>query len=89
MPSRPLKLSEMARRLGVPILWLRAEAEAGRVPHLRTGSGMLFDSETIERILSDRARQEGMSDARRHQRTGSTRARGIPRAQTDRGAAGI
>jgi excisionase family DNA binding protein len=57
--NRPTKLSEMARRLGVSTAWLRAEAEAGRLPHVRAGTGMLFDAATVERILSERARKEG------------------------------
>ncbi len=57
---RPLKLSEMARRLGVSVSWLRQEAEAGRLPHLRAERGILFDPETIERMLLERAASEGV-----------------------------
>lgn len=51
----------MARRLGVTAKWLRNEAEAGRIPHLAAGRRLLFDAETVERLLTERAR--GVKDA--------------------------
>lgn len=59
--ERPLRLSEMARVLGVSVRWLRAEAERGALPHVKTDRGMLFDRVTIERTLSERAKTEGVS----------------------------
>jgi hypothetical protein len=50
-------LNQTARLLFVPASWLRAEADAGRVPCLRAGSAYLFDVETVERLLLDRARR--------------------------------
>ena len=47
----------MARHLRVPVAWLRAEAEAGRIPHLRAGTQLLFDPATVEHILQERAKQ--------------------------------
>lgn len=61
--ERPLKLAEMARILGVSVKWLRAEAERGALPHVKTDRGMLFDRVTVERILVDRAKSEGVSRA--------------------------
>lgn len=52
--KRPLHLGAMARQLRVPAKWLRAEAEAGRIPHLRAGSALLFDPEVVERIVLQR-----------------------------------
>ena len=49
----------MARRLRVPARWLRAEAEAGRVPCLKADNALLFDPETVERVLWERARRGG------------------------------
>jgi hypothetical protein len=49
----PLRL--MARRAMVPLEWLRGEAEANRVPHLRAGRQFLFHPETVERVLVERA----------------------------------
>lgn len=53
----PLYLGAMARRLRVPAKWLRAEADSGRIPHLRAGSVLLFDPEAVERIVLERVRE--------------------------------
>lgn len=58
-----MKLSEMARYLGVSIAWLRAEADRGALPHVRTDRGMLFHRATVERLLADRAKREGVPGA--------------------------
>jgi hypothetical protein len=54
-----LPLGPTARRFRVPVGWLKAEAEAGRIPHLRAGKAFLFDPQMVERVLLERARQEG------------------------------
>lgn len=54
--KKPLYLGAMARRLRVPATWLRAEAEAGRIPHIRAGRALLFDAETVERLILERLR---------------------------------
>ncbi len=48
-------IGPMARRLGVPVRWLRAEADAGRIPHLRAENVLLFDPNAVERELRKRA----------------------------------
>ena len=53
-----------ARRLHVTTKWLRAEADAGRIPHLNADGRLLFDPECIERALLERARTEGMREGR-------------------------
>jgi hypothetical protein len=50
---KPLHVA--ATHLGVPVTWLRAEAEAGRVPHLKIGRRFMFNVEAVERHLVDRA----------------------------------
>jgi len=50
-----ISMHVMARQLGVPVTWLRAEACAGRLPYLKVGRRLLFAPETIERLLRDRA----------------------------------
>jgi hypothetical protein len=55
--KKPLYLVAMARRLRVPATWLRAEAYAGRIPHLRAGRALLFDPEVVERVVLDRLRE--------------------------------
>ncbi|MFO0840681.1 MAG: DNA-binding protein [Phycisphaerae bacterium] len=54
-PEVFLSLRRTAARLGVPASWLRAEALAGRVPHLRAGRRLLFNPTAVEGILLDRA----------------------------------
>jgi hypothetical protein len=46
-----------ARWLRVPLRWLRAEAEAGRVPCLRADNQFLCDFEAVEAALLERARR--------------------------------
>ncbi|RMF85051.1 MAG: DNA-binding protein [Planctomycetota bacterium] len=57
-PETFLPLRRAAARLGVPAAWLRAEAHAGRVPHLRVGRRLLFNTAAVEAVLSDRAARE-------------------------------
>ena len=60
MRNTPVKLltaSAMARRLGVRTSWLRSEAEADRLPHVRAGDQYLFDPDAVEGVLVDRARR--------------------------------
>jgi len=53
-----LPLGAMARRLRVTTAWLREEAEAGRVPHLKADKRYLFAPAAVERVLSERAAGE-------------------------------
>jgi hypothetical protein len=62
VPPQLFPLGELARILCVPARWLRAEAEAGRLPHLKADTALLFDLPTVERLLLERARQEGGRD---------------------------
>ena len=55
-PEAFISLRRTAARLGVPIAWLKAEAEAGEVPHLKVGRRLLFRSDEVERVLLERAR---------------------------------
>jgi hypothetical protein len=65
--SRIVPLNIMARRLRVPLSWLRAEAEAGRVPCLRAGNRYLCDPDAVEATLLERARQPGRQEVRHEQ----------------------
>lgn len=64
----PLPLGACARRLRVPPRWLREQADAGRIPHLRAGSQYLFDPATAERWLQEQldaqARRASTSEVR-------------------------
>jgi len=52
-----LPLNIVARRLRVPVRWLRAEAEAARIPCLRACNQFLCDVAAVEAALLQRARQ--------------------------------
>lgn len=47
----------LARRLRVPLGWLREEAAAGRLPHVHAGERFLFDQVAVEQTLLRRANQ--------------------------------
>jgi hypothetical protein len=53
-----LNVLGLARRLGLPAAWLKAEAKAGRIPSLRAGRRLLFNPEAVERVLLERAAKE-------------------------------
>ena len=61
----------MARRLRVPVKWLRAEAEAGRVPCLKADKALLFDPLAVERTLLERAQQAAGQQAGKETADGS------------------
>ena len=58
-PDEPLPLNRAARLLRVPAKWLRAEADAGRVPHLRAGRAILIHVPTVAKLLGERAQRNG------------------------------
>jgi excisionase family DNA binding protein len=64
MSETPLPLSIVARRLRVPVGWLRAEAQAGRIPHLKAGRQILLHPEAVQKVLAERAKQEGVTHGR-------------------------
>ena len=57
-----LVLGAMARQLGVEPRWLRFEAEAGRLPHVKAGKTLLFNPDIVERLLVKRASSGGQAD---------------------------
>jgi len=59
-----LPLGAMARRVHVPSKWLRREAEAGRIPHLKADQQLLFNPEIVEPLLVDRASSGGQVNDR-------------------------
>jgi hypothetical protein len=61
-----LRLPALARELKLPRDWLRAEAEAGRIPCLRVGRKLLFSPRAVEAALAERAaRPKGGESCRR------------------------
>lgn len=61
--SELVTLRELAKRLGLSVAWLRAEVDAGRLPHLKAGKRLLFSVEAVRDHLIRRA-SEGVSDDR-------------------------
>jgi len=53
-----LPVNLAARRLRVPVKWLREEAEAGRIPHLKAGKQILVHPPSVEATLLERAKSE-------------------------------
>jgi excisionase family DNA binding protein len=50
-----LSLPALAKVLNLPTEWIKSEADAGRIPHLRIGKRYRFNQETVIRILAERA----------------------------------
>lgn len=50
-----LSLRRLAASLKLPLAWLRAEADAGRIPCLRAGRRRLFHLDSVHRVLVQRA----------------------------------
>ena len=48
-------LTTLAYRTGLSTSWLRAEAEAGRIPSLKVGRRLMFNIATVEAALLERA----------------------------------
>jgi hypothetical protein len=57
MPNEPTLLQDsyLARELKVPVKWLRSEADAGRLPHVKAGKRYLFNSDAVRAVLLERA----------------------------------
>lgn len=57
-PSNIATARTVARKLRVPEKWIRDEAAAGRLPHIKAGSGYLFNIDAVIQCLSKRAATE-------------------------------
>jgi len=53
--SNLLTVVALARRLGLSAAWLKAEADAGRIPSLKVGRNLRFSALAVERALLARA----------------------------------
>ncbi|MFK7883621.1 MAG: hypothetical protein AB8F26_05490 [Phycisphaerales bacterium] len=58
-------IGRMADSLGVRTDWLKAQADEGRIPHLKAGRVLLFNPEAVLIALARQAAQgvEGVADA--------------------------
>jgi len=52
-------VAELSAELRVPIRWIKAEAEAGRLPHLKVGRRFFFNIDAIRAALAERAANPG------------------------------
>jgi excisionase family DNA binding protein len=55
-PSRLIDAREAAELLNVPDTWVLAEARASRIPHVRLGRYVRFDSSVLQAWWRTRAR---------------------------------
>ena len=51
-----ISLNVLAKRLGLPAAWLKAEANGGRIPHLSAGRRLLFDFDQVREAIDARMR---------------------------------
>lgn len=54
-----LSLPALAEVLKLPERWIKTEADAGRIPHLRIGKRYRFNRDAVVRALAERAAQSG------------------------------
>jgi len=52
-----LSLPDLADALKLPESWLKAEADAGRIPHLRIDKRYRFNRDAVVAVLAQRAAQ--------------------------------
>lgn len=62
--TRLLTALQLANELRLPASWLKTEANAGRIPSLRIGRRLLFNSEAVVQVLMQRAAQETSDGAK-------------------------
>jgi hypothetical protein len=58
-----LSLPALAEALKLPVSWIKAEADAGRIPHLKIEKRYRFNRETVVALLADRAAHGGKAVA--------------------------
>ena len=57
-----LPLGITARKLHVTTKWLKSEADANRIPHLKAGDRYLFEFHTVNALLVERAAKGGHNE---------------------------
>lgn len=63
-PESIVPIGRMADLLGVRADWLKEQAQAGRIPHLKAGRVLLFNPEAVIPVLAEMAARgrEGATD---------------------------
>ena len=64
MEAELLSVRQLARRLEVSQAWLKAEAQAGRIPCLRAGGRFLFSLAAVHAALLERAERSEADDGK-------------------------
>jgi excisionase family DNA binding protein len=54
-----LSLPALAEALKLPQSWIKAEADAGKLPHLKIGKRYCFNRDAVVRALAERAARSG------------------------------
>jgi excisionase family DNA binding protein len=57
--SQLLSLPALAEALKLPESWIKAEADAGKIPHLKIGKRYRFNRDAVICALAERAAQGG------------------------------
>lgn len=52
--ARLVSINELADRTGLPVAWLRREAEAGSIPSTQAGRRRFFNTAAVLKALADR-----------------------------------
>jgi Helix-turn-helix domain len=59
MDTNLLTLHQLAEHTGLPVAWLRREADAGRLPCIRAGRRRMFDLEAVLKALGHQQQKGG------------------------------
>lgn len=54
MDTKLVRLPKLSDRTGLPISWLKREADAGRLPYIRVGRARMFDPAAVLKAVADR-----------------------------------
>ncbi len=52
-----ISITELGRRTGLPLAWLKAEAKAQRIPNLQVGRRRLFSLDAVRQSLAERGKE--------------------------------
>jgi excisionase family DNA binding protein len=58
-----LSAHQLAERLQLPLDWIKSQAKAGRLPHLKIGRRRLFNPDAVRKALARMAASEEASHA--------------------------
>ena len=53
--AQHVSLRALAERTGLPVAWIKREAESGRIPSLLVGRRMMFDPIAVSRVLAGKS----------------------------------